>query len=57
VKTEDLDFYPFGKDEPGTPIPAQRPTSKDRAKAGPKSLGHDEAAIAECDNRKPLGRR
>ncbi len=59
MKTEDLDldFHPFGEDAPATPAPVQRPTSKERTKAGPKSLGANDAAIAERDNRKPMGRR
>ena len=39
------------------PLPVARPTSADRAKAGPLGLSNNDAATAERDNRRPMGRR
>lgn len=62
---DDFDFYPFGRADavcatsctsdsmPGV----VRVTSKTRAKAGPKSIVRDDAAIAERDNLRALGRK
>lgn len=48
------DFYPF---DTAVPLPVARPTSADRAKAGPLGLSNNDAATAERDNRRPMGRR
>ena len=48
------DFYPF---ERSPDLQQPRATSAARAKVGPLSTGHDDAAIAERDNRRPMGRR
>lgn len=37
--------------------PLPRPTSAARAKVGPQGLSNDDAATAERDNRRPMGRR
>ena len=49
------DFYAFERGTPLNPLP--RPTSADRAKVGPLGLSNDDAATAERDNRRPMGRR
>ena len=49
------DFYPFERGTPLNPLP--RPTSAARAKVGPQGISNDDAAIAERDCRRPMGRR
>ena len=48
------DFYAF---DTAIPLPVARPTSAARAKVGPQGLSNDDAATAERDNRRPMGRR
>lgn len=49
------DFYAFERGTPLNPLP--RPTSAARAKVGPQGISNDDAAIAERDCRRPMGRR
>ena len=49
------DFYAFERGTPLNPLP--RPTSAARAKVGPQGISNDDAATAERDNRRPMGRR
>jgi len=53
---EALDFHPFERKAQAA-VTAVRPRASERVKAGPLGLGSNDAAIAERDNRRAMGRR
>jgi len=52
---EDLDFHPFERAVHDT-VAIARASHAQRKAAGPKSTGTSDAAIAERDNRRAMGR-